>query len=228
MDYLRIVLLSLFSILILFLLTKLMGSKQISQLTTFDYITGITIGSIAAEMAIADDVDFLEPMTAMLIYGLAAAFLSLVTNKSIRLRKIISGQALLIFDDGKIYKKNLAKAKLDAAEFLSLCRSQGYFDLSELSSVYLEPNGKLSVLPRAAYKPISANELGIKLMDEKAPRVIIQDGRIINDNLKQCGKNLAWLNKKLSEQGISSVREVFLATVDSNNKLDCYIMTDKN
>lgn len=228
MDYLRIVLLSLFSILILFLLTKLMGSKQISQLTTFDYITGITIGSIAAEMAIADDVDFLEPMTAMLIYGLAAAFLSLVTNKSIRLRKIISGQALLIFDDGKLYKKNLAKAKLDAAEFLSLCRSQGYFDLSELSSVYLEPNGKLSVLPRAAYKPISANELGIKLMDEKAPRVIIQDGRIINDNLKQGGKNLAWLNKKLSEQGISSVREVFLATVDSNNKLDCYIMTDKN
>ena len=128
-----IIITSVSSIIILFILTRIMGKRQISQLTMFDYINGITIGSIAAEMATALDGDVWQPFFAMMIYALFAIMFSYLSMKSIKARRFLVGKPFLLYENGKLFEKNLKKAKLDINEFLTECRTNGYFYLSRLS-----------------------------------------------------------------------------------------------
>ena len=121
------------SILVLFLLEKLMGDKQVSQMTLFDYMAGITIGSIAAELATELE-EPIKPLIALIIYGLATAGISILTSKSIRARAVVTGKPLILLEDGVIYRENLKKARLDLDEFLTYCRIGGWFDLNQLHS----------------------------------------------------------------------------------------------
>ena len=132
----------------LFLLTKLSGNKQVSQMNLFDYVMGITIGSIAAEMA-SELESPLRPLWAMVVYGLAAWGIALLTNKSIRVRRFIIGKPLILMDSGVIYRKNLRRARMDLNEFLMYCRVSGYFDLNQIQTAILEHNGTVTFLPTA-------------------------------------------------------------------------------
>ena len=129
------VLITLFSVIfvvsaaVLFILTKIMGNKQISQLNLFDYIVGITIGSIAAETAINLDEDFLYSLEAMIIYGVLALIITVLSAKKPTARKILVGYPVILFDNGVFYRENLKRAKVDICDFLTLARRQGYFDL---------------------------------------------------------------------------------------------------
>ena len=122
MNIIKIISLSLGSLVILFLLTKLMGNREISQLTMFDYIVGITIGSIAAEMSTSLENNFVEPVVAMLIYGIVSFSISFFTCKSLNLRRFFTGKAKILLDNGKLYRKNFKSARLDINEFLMECR----------------------------------------------------------------------------------------------------------
>lgn len=148
MIYVRTVLVSIASAVVLFILTKLMGNKQISQINMFDYVTGITIGSIAAEMAVTDE-DIAVPLIAMAVYALLAVFISTATRLSVKCRKILSGRPLVLFDRGVVYKDNMKKARLDMSDFLTMCRVAGYHDLTEIETAVLEYTGALSVLPKS-------------------------------------------------------------------------------
>lgn len=147
MDLLKIVFLSLGSIIVLFILTKLMGNREMSQLSMFDYVVSITIGSIAAEMSTSLENNFLEPVIAMIVYGIVATAISYFTCKSIKIRRIVSGRGKILYDNGKLYRKNLIKSKLDLNEFLMQCRINGYFNLANIQTAILEPNGRISFLP---------------------------------------------------------------------------------
>ena len=147
MDLLKIVFLSLGSIIVLFILTKLMGNREMSQLSMFDYVVSITIGSIAAEMSTSLENNFLEPVIAMIVYGIVATAISYFTCKSIKIRRIVSGRGKILYDNGKLYRKNLIKSKLDLNEFLMQCRINGYFNLADIQTAILEPNGRISFLP---------------------------------------------------------------------------------
>ncbi len=147
MDLLKIVFLSLGSIIVLFILTKLMGNREMSQLSMFDYVVSITIGSIAAEMSTSLENNFLEPFIAMVVYGIVATAISYFTCKSIKIRRIVSGRGKILYDNGKLYRKNLIKSKLDLNEFLMQCRINGYFNLANIQTAILEPNGRISFLP---------------------------------------------------------------------------------
>lgn len=140
MDLLKIVALSFGSVIFLFILTKLMGNKEMSQLSMFDYIIGITIGSIAAEMSTALENDFMHPVVAMAVYAIVSIIISILSYKSIKIRRIISGNSLILFDNNELYRNNLKKAKLDLNEFLMQCRTAGYFSLSDIQTAILEPN----------------------------------------------------------------------------------------
>ena len=124
---------ALLSILVLFLLAKLMGTKQVSQMTMFDYVVGITIGSVAAELATELE-EPAKPLTALIIYGIMAVLISILTNKSIKARAVVTGKPLVLLENGVIYRKNLKKARLDLNEFLTYCRIGGWFDLNQLQS----------------------------------------------------------------------------------------------
>lgn len=126
-DILKVIVLSIVSEIVLFLLTKLMGNKEMSQLSMFDYIIGITIGSIAAEMATALESDYMQPLVAMVVYAIIAVIISIVCTKSQKARRVIYGNSLILLDNGKLYRKNFKTAKLDLNEFLVQCRVNRLF-----------------------------------------------------------------------------------------------------
>ncbi|MEM1484240.1 DUF421 domain-containing protein [Oscillospiraceae bacterium PP1C4] len=199
-----------------------------SQLSMFDYINGITIGSIAAEMATSLEDDFMKPLAAMIIYALVSVLISIATNKSIKLRRILTGETLILLDDGKIYKKNLKKAKLDISEFLTQCRSSGYFNIANIQTAILEPNGRISFLPVSLQRPVTPCDLNLSPSQEKPVVNVIIDGKVLPDNLKFTGNNDTWLEKQLHAQGISKIADVFLATCDCDNQLSVYIKLEKS
>lgn len=227
MEILKIIITSAVSLLVLFLLTKLMGSKQVSQLNMFDYIIGISIGSIAAEMATELDTP-LNSLTAMIVYGVIAAAVSLVSQKSLKARKILSGKPLVLLDNGKLYRKNMKKARMDINEFLMQCRSQGYFDLSQVQTAVMEFNGRMSILPVSTNRPLTPQDMNIAPQQEYMTTAVIADGIIIENNLKHTGNNYIWLKKQLSAQGYKAPEDVFLAMCDSNNKLTVFGTDDED
>lgn len=222
-DILKVVGLSLGSALVLFLMTKLMGNKQISQLTMFDYVIGITIGSIAAEMSTELERP-LHSVVALVVYGLLALVISLVVQHSLKARKFIDGQAWILLDNGKLYRDNFKKARIDLSEFLTVCRVEGYFDLRQIQTAVMESNGRISILPVEQNRPATPADLGQSPAQETIMPTLILDGHILRDNLQRAGKDTVWLKKQLREQGYRSEKQVFLAMCDAQNALAVYPM----
>lgn len=227
MDLLNIVWTSVSSLAVLFLLTKLMGYREVSEMSMFDYINGITIGSIAAEMA-TDLEKFEEPLTAMVVYTVIVILISKVSEKSIKARRFIEGTPLVLLNNGQIYFKNLKKARLDVNEFLSQCRTNGYFDISQIQTIILENNGKLSILPKSELRPATPQDMGLKVETDSMVANLVVDGHILPKNLKHTGKNEKWLMHQLSSQGIKDISEVLLATCDIHNKVTIFKKLNEN
>lgn len=202
---------------VLFLSAKLIGHKQIAQLDFFDYITGITISSIAAEMATELEEPW-KPMIAMVLYGGITLALSLISSRFPRSRKYLNGTPTILMDHGKLYYENLKKARLDLSEFLVLCRQQGYFDLTTIQTAIFEYNGKLTILPVTTQRPVTPQDLDLSPDQELIFTELIMDGRILEDNLHRMGLDRTWLDKQLKQRHISSAKEVFLAVCDRNLK----------
>lgn len=222
MDLLKVAVTSAASLAVLFVLTKLMGNKQVSQLSMFDYIIGISIGSIAAEFA----TELENPensLVAMVIYAVIAFLVSLITGKSVNVRKIIIGRPLILFDNGKLYRKNFRKARIDINDFLTHCRNQGYFDLSDVQTAVFEYNGAISVLPVETARPLTPSDMQLSPQQQKLIVNVILDGHISEPNLKMTGNNKVWLEKQLHSQGYHSEKEIFLGTVNTvDNTLTLY------
>lgn len=218
----RIVLTTLLSVITLFLLAKLVGNRQMSQLSMFDYINGITIGSIAAELA-TDLENWHQSLTALILYGLITFTIDYLCDKSIKLRRIIEGHSIIIYDKGLLYEKNLTRSHMDVDEFLTLCRCQGYFDLQDIQTAIIEPNGKISILPKATKRPATPEDLGLNPTQDYPLASVIIDGKIIYGNLSSTGTNEIWLKKQLHANGVSDIETVMLATCSMDHKLSIYL-----
>ncbi len=223
MEILKVVFSSTLSAVALFIIAKVLGHKQVSQLDFFDYITGITIGSIAAELATELEKPW-YPLIAMAVYGIVAILLTTVTSKLPQMRKYINGTPTIIMDNGKLYRKNMKKAKLDLSEFMVMCRQQGYFDLNDIQTAVFEYNGRLTVLPVSAKRPVTPNDIGIDPAPEYISAEVIMDGRILDENLKRMGLDVKWLSKQLKAQGYSNAEEIYLCQCDSSHKLTIFSM----
>lgn len=222
MELVKVVFLSLGSAVALFILTKIMGNKEISQLSMFDYIIGITIGSIAAEMSTALESDFMQPLVAMAIYALVAIIISIINNKSLKIRRFIYGRTLILLDNGVLYRKNFKKAKLDINEFLTQCRTNGYFNINDIQTAIFESNGKISFLPKSGKRPATPDDLNIKVDLEKITINVILDGVLLKENLYATGNDEIWLQKQMVSQGFERVDDVFLGICDNNGNLSLY------
>ena len=209
MKIFKLILTAILSVVSMFIITKLMGHKQVAQLDFFDYVNGITIGSIAAELATELEEPY-KPLIALCIYGIVSIALNLITQKLPRTRKYVNGTPTILMDSGKIYRGNLKKAKLDLSEFMLLCREQGYFDLSEIQTAVFEHNGKLTVLPKTAYRPVTPTDLKIAVTPTYLGAEVIMDGRILGENLSRLGVNAAWLLGKVRAQGYSGINQILL------------------
>ena len=223
MPVLKILFTATTSYVVLFLSAKLIGHKQIAQLDSFDYVTGITIGSIAAEMA-TDLENPWQSFTAMVVYMLLTWLMTMIGMHSLRSRKFLNGSPSIIMQNGRLFPKNMKKAKLDLSDFMVMCRQQGYFNLEDIHLAVFEYNGKLTILPTAASRPVTAEDLRLAPAQEEMSTEVIMDGRVLEENLRRMGLNAQWLSKQLKAQGIDSARKVFLGLCDSQNNLTVYPM----
>ncbi len=228
MSFVKVVLTSLASVITLFLLTKFTGKKQVGELSMFDYINGITIGSIAAEMATADKWEFVDPFISMIVYALAAIAISCLSQKSLVMRKYLTGTTELLYKNGKIYNETLKKSRLDIIEFLSQLRVNGYFDLNDVSEVYMEPNGRFSIIPTENARPSTPKDLNLNPKQTKPAVIVVSDGVFIRENMKSANVTEKTILSTAKVNGANSVHDVFLATVNQEGIISVYLRTRQN
>lgn len=222
MECLTIILRSLFSLITLFIVTKIIGKKQVSELSLFDYVIGISIGNFTAEMTMNLDGQFLNGVVAIVVFGLVSYIVSIVTMKSIILRRIIIGVPTIIIQNGKIIEKGLKDVKLDVNELMEECRDKGYFDLTQIEYAIMETNGKISIMPKAEYKPITPKDMNLKVKKAGLCANIVIDGHYMKNNIKNINKTVEWVEKELKVKGYRDINKILLATLDIEDKITIY------
>jgi len=227
-EYVLILIRSIVSFIVLLFLARIMGKKQLSQLTFFDYVVGITIGSIASTMSVDQNIKISNGLISLVIWGVFPIILSLVGLKSRKFLKLTDGKPAIVIKNGEVLEKSMMKNQLSIDELMMLLREKDVFRLDDVQMAVFEANGELSVKKKADMEPITPSFLGIKLKQENAPTLLIMDGHILTENLQRIGYSEKWLMDELSKQGASSVKEVFIAQVDSEKKVYVDLYEDKS
>ena len=158
----------------------------------------------------------------MIVYGAITVFLTLIASKMPKLRKYINGSPTIIMNNGKLYRKNMKKSKIDLTEFLVLCRQEGYFNLNDIQTAIFEYNGRLTILPISTKRPLIPEDINLNPDSEYINTELIMDGRILEENLKRKGLDLNWLQNQITNQGYNSAKDIFLGICDNNNQLTLY------
>lgn len=221
MDFLSIIILSVVSFVVLFALSKLMGYRAISELSFFDYVVGITIGSVAAEMATNIDMEWWKGVTAMVIYALFDVLFSVLSQKSFFARQVITGTPIILIYKGKIIKKNLKKARIDLNDLLATARVSGYFNIADIEYAVMETKGSISFMPVALKRPLNPKDFNFAPENEGLTVNVIIDGKIIEDDLKDAGITRKDLIRRVKQQG-KDVKNIFLGIIDSNGVLTLF------
>ncbi|WP_273849967.1 DUF421 domain-containing protein [Guptibacillus spartinae] len=217
-DLIEVILRSLFILIGLFIITKLLGKKQLSKLSYFEYIVGIIIGDIAGSLSMDVKVSVLHGVTSIMIWTIISIFLSYISLKNKKVRDFVEGKARVFIKDGKILEENLKKERFTTDELLEMLRKKSVFSANEVEFALLESDGELSVLLKRDYRTVKPAELWLHLPADKEPKTVIMDGEIMNEAITEVGHNEAWLRKMLSDKSVA-IDEVFLAQLHSDGKL---------
>lgn len=230
-DFLNICFRTILILIILFFITKMMGKKQISELNFFDYVVGITIGSIAADISLDIEKDMLAGIAALFIYGFISYIISFISIKSIWARRFIIGVPTVLVEKGKIIESGLKKSKIDVNDLLMVARENGYFNLDEIDYALMEVNGNISFLPKEKEKPVTKRDMKIKCSNEGLTVNAIIDSKYMANNMKAINKDKEWLDHELKVNGYDNYDNILLATIDNNYKVTIYeknVKPDKN
>ncbi len=222
MSYLYVVITSVVSLALLFLLCRLIGNRQLSDLSMFDYINSITIGSIAAEGATGLDRDFVNCMIAMAVYGILVFAISVASAKFLRFNRAVSGTSIPLISMDKIFYKNLKKARIDMTELLTQLRCMGYFDIKEVAYAYMETNGSISVLPKESVRPATAKDVRVQNSQTKPSITLVSDGNFLYENIKAADTTKERILKEAAVNGCMNEADILLATYDSDGNINIY------
>lgn len=218
-EYILILIRSILAFIFLLFLTRIMGKKQLSQLTFFDYVVGITIGSIAATMSVDQNIKISNGVVSLFIWGVFPILLSFLGMKSRAFQQFTDGKPVIIIKKGEVLEHAMKKNMLTIDELLMLLREQQVFKIEDVEMAVLETNGELSIMLKSDKEPITMSTLGIKVKKESGPSLLIADGYILKENLKALGFTTNWLEDQIKKQGAKSEKDVFIAQVDSNKQL---------
>ena len=230
-DFLNICFRTILVLVILFFITKMMGKKQISELNFFDYVVGITIGSIAADISLDIEKDMIAGIAALFIYGFISYIISFVSIKSILARRFFIGVPTVLVEKGKIIESGLKKSKIDVNDLLMEARENGYFNLDEIDYALMEVNGNISFLPKEKEKPVTKKDMKIKCSNEGLTVNAIIDSKYMVNNMTAINKDKEWLDHELKVNGYDNYDNILLATIDNNYKVTIYeknVKPDKN
>ncbi|WFA09113.1 DUF421 domain-containing protein [Tissierella sp. Yu-01] len=205
---------------LLLLLARILGKKQMSQMTFFNYVTGITIGSLAANIITFNDKTIWDEVVGLIWWCLLTALLSIITLKFTKLRVIIDGQPTILIKNGRFQEDALSKSKISIEDLTMMLREQNIFSIKEVDYAILEPNGKLSVLKVQDQLNVIRKDLDIPTSKPKYfPEEIIIDGKIVYNNLTAYGLNVQWLENQLRQQKIKRASDVFYAELQDDGTL---------
>lgn len=230
-DFLNICFRTILVLIILFFITKMMGKKQISELNFFDYVVGITIGSIAADISLDIEKNMIAGIAALFIYGFISYIISFISIKSIWARRFIIGVPTVLVEKGKIIESGLKKSKIDVNDLLMVARENGYFNLDEIDYALMEVNGNISFLPKEKEKPVTKKDMKIKCSNEGLTVNAIIDSKYMVNNMKAINKDKEWLDHELKVNGYDNYDNILLATIDNNYKVticEKNVKPDKN
>ncbi len=189
---------------------RILGKTQISQLSFYDYVNGITIGSIAAFIAVEDTDETMTGFISLTVFCLLTYVIAYGTLKSRPLRKLIQGEPTIVIAKGKIIESSMAGMRYDLDELMAQLREKDIFHLAEVEYAILESDGQLSVLKKQPAPTIQYKGLATEL---------ILDGQLVEENLQYINHDEAWLKLELSKRGINDVSQVMYASVDENGNL---------
>ena len=202
----------------LFIISKLLGKKQIAQLEFIDYAVGISLGSIAAEMATNTETPFYYFLIAMTIFFALALLVAIVGRKCTFLKRVLKGKPITLVYDGKINYKELKKSKIDVNDLLSMLREKGYFDITDVAYAVFEPSGELSVMPVGAQKPLVMEDFDkSKIQKAALGNVLIVDGDISYSGLSEIDKDEQWLFDRLKVKSKDDLKNIILAVYDEQS-----------
>jgi uncharacterized membrane protein YcaP (DUF421 family) len=199
----------------LLILARLLGKRQVKQITYFDYIVGITIGSLAAELTFSPDVRMSNFIVGMLIWSLIPMALSKLELVSYHFRKLSEGQPTLLIKNGHILEENLKKERLSVDELMIHLRQKNAFKISDIDTALMETNGIVNVLMKSELQPVTPKTAGITIEHEHMPHLLIIDGNVIKQELHANGYSEERLLGEIRKQGGESFSDVFVAQVDS-------------
>ena len=225
-EWTLVILRSVFILIILFAITKWLGKRQISQLSFFEYIAGMTIGDIAAQVSTGLDSKFFHGVFAILIFAVVPFLTGILSLKNKTARDFFEGKSTVLIKDGTILEDNLKKEKYTSDELLELLRGKDAFSVADVEFAVLEPSGELNVLLKKDRQPLTAKDIGLKVANEKEPQTVIMDGNVLDEPLSASGHNRAWLHAELEKLGVV-IENVFLGQVDSYGQLTIDIYNDK-
>ncbi len=204
------------SFIILFIISKLLGKRQVAQLQFSDYVVGISIGSIAAQMAFDTEFPFYTYIIAMAVFALLDLSVALISRKSKLLKRILNGKPLILIENGKLNYENLKKSKLDINELISQARFKGFFNLTEIAFCVFETSGSFSFLPKGKFKIPNVMDLQLKPQQSELTNYIVIDGKIDNEKLKDLKLSKNELFKKLDIKKNEELKDIAVAFVESN------------
>ncbi len=210
----------------LVILTRIVGRKLLAQITFFDFVTGVTIGTIAGAYVV-NEVKGHAVLLSPVILVICTLGLGFLTVKNLKLRKLFKGEPIVIIQNGKILEENMLKSRytLDALEMQ--LRENKIFDINEVEFAVLEANGKLSVLKKTPYNPVTPKDLNLKTNYKGLATEIIKDGDVLDQNLKQNSLDINWLYKELHQQGIDDISKVMLASLNTDGSLYIDLKNEK-
>ncbi len=220
-EILTLIFKCIFSIIVLFFVTKIIGKKQVSQLSLFDYVIGISIGNFIAEMVLNSEVKYSDGILAMFVFGVVSYIVSYITMKSINIRRLIIGVPTIIVENGKIIEEALRKTNIDINDFLEQCRIQGYFNIDDISYAIMEASGDISILPKGKATPVTRSDMKIKSKKETLTANLIIDGKFLSKNIKDCNLTINKVKDEIRKQGYDSENEILLG-IYSDNKIILY------
>ena len=213
----------------LFFIVKVLGKKQIKNLTLYDYILSITIGSIAGDTIISLDTPLRDGVLALLIFGFIGYVTSYITFHSHTVEEIVDGEPLVLYENNDFNYHNLEISKLSVAKVLEQCRLKNCFDINELECAVLETSGDISILLKGTHQPLTSNDVKKDIQKNSKKQTlsnqIIVDGILNEQELKKAHKNKDWLTKYLTDNK-KKLEDISLLTIDKNNKITVYQKTN--
>jgi len=203
----------------LLIFTRIIGKEQISQLNFFDYVLGITIGSIAASLTTDLSSRAWPHWVGLLTWCALGYLMEKISSKWRYASKVLEGEPAIVIMNGKIMENVLRKMKYRISEILELLRNKGVFDVTQVDFAIIEPNGQLSILLKPEHLPLTPKDMNMTVSPSGISTELVYDGIIIEENLRQLNKDKAWLLKELKKQGIRDISEVFLVTLNPAGNL---------